>query len=86
MLASLAGCVGVGAAAEQFERLGLRRRGEGDVGDAARRGARRHLRGENVFRADLAAVLQLRDFLGRQHLLQLRRRLAGLRLNAPRRR
>ena len=71
--------VGVGAAAEDFQCLGLRRRGEGDIGDARLAGAGRHLRGENVFRADLAAVLQRFQFVRRQHGLELRRRLARLR-------
>ena len=66
--------VGVRAAAEDFQRLGLRRRGEGDIGDARLARARRHLRGENVFRADLAAVLQRFQFVGREHRLELRRR------------
>ena len=42
-------------------------------------GPRRHLRGQDVLGADLAAVVQLRQLLGRQHRLQLGGRLAGLR-------
>ena len=69
---------GIGPRAEQLHRLGLRRRGERDERDAAVLGPRRHLRGEDVFRADFAAVVQFLQLLGREHRLQLRRRLAGL--------
>ena len=46
----------VRAAAEQLQRLGLGRGREGDIGDALVAGARRHLRREHIFGADLAAV------------------------------
>ena len=71
--------VGFCLAAEQLQRLGLGRGGERDVGEARRTATRLHLRGEQRLGVHLAAVLQCRPFLGRQQLLQLGRRLAGLR-------
>ncbi len=68
----------VGARAEYLQGLVLRCSGERDKGDAAIVGARRHLRRQNVFSADFAAVVQLCEFLGRQQRLELGRRLAGL--------
>ncbi|MDP2823093.1 MAG: hypothetical protein Q8O52_10520 [Sulfuritalea sp.] len=69
----------IGAGAKYLHRLVLRRCGKRDEGDAAIVCPRRHLRHQDVFRADFAAVVQLRQFLGAQHRLQLRRCLAGLR-------
>ena len=42
-------------------------------------GAGRHLSGQHVFGADLAAVVEFGKLLCREHLFQLGRRLAGLR-------
>ncbi|EXI77156.1 MAG: hypothetical protein AW10_03972 [Candidatus Accumulibacter appositus] len=78
-IARASGLCRVRTGAEQFQRLVLRRRREGGVGDAGVAGAHCHLGRENVFGADLATVFQLRQFLLAQHGLELCRRLSGLR-------
>ena len=62
---SLAGLpLRIGARAEKLHRLVLRRGRERDEGDAAIVGPCRHLGRQDVFRADFAAVVQFRQFLG----------------------
>ncbi|MNL44897.1 hypothetical protein D3C87_1675020 [compost metagenome] len=68
----------IGPAAEQLQRLGLRRRREGDVGDAGHIGAARHLGGQEVFSAELATVGQFLEFFSAEHLLELGCCFAGL--------
>jgi hypothetical protein len=70
-LSGPAGPRGIGAGAEQLHGLRLGRRREGDERDAGLAGPRGHLRRQDVFRADLAAVFQLRQLLGAEHGLEL---------------
>ena len=66
-------------AAEQLQRLGLRGGGERNVGQARGRATRFHLRGQHGLGVDTAPVQHFGPFLRAQHLLELRRRLPGLR-------
>ena len=70
---------GVRPAAEQLQRLGLGRGGEGHVGDAAAAGAGGHVGGEQVVDRHLAAISQVGQFGGGEHLAQFEGGVAGLR-------
>ena len=71
--------VRVGAAAEEFQGFGLGGGGEGDVADAGvLGGAAGHVGGEQVFDADLAAVVEFGGLGGGQDGFQLCCGLSGL--------
>jgi len=69
---------GIGSCAEELERLRLRCRGEGDESHASIVRPRSHLRGEEVFSADLASVIQFLQFFGTEDGFQLCRRFPAL--------
>lgn len=82
-VAGAGGLFGIGAAAEQFQRLGLGSSGEGHIGDAgtsgaSARGTSAHLSGKHVIHRHLTPIGEFGKFGGGEHLAQLEGGIAGL--------